>query len=105
MQRLIGRLMGSLGEVFGWQRAILVVQDESGAVAWSLQPADEPLSLRVNTDDSLSVTLGHREPGDAFLAELETLLESRAANQGANGARTGAQVPEAVAASAAVSTS
>jgi hypothetical protein len=34
------------------------------------------------------VTLGHRDPGDAFLAELETLLETRAANQGA---RTGAQ--------------
>ena len=83
--------MGSLGEVFGWQRAILVVQDETGAVAWSLVPADEPLSLRVNTDDSLSVTLGHREPGDAFLAELETLLETRAANQGTHGARTGAQ--------------
>ena len=91
MQRLIGRLMGSLGEVFGWQRALLVVQDEAGTLAWSMVPADQPLSLRVNTDDSLSLTLGHREPGDAFPAELETLLESRAANQGAHGARTGAQ--------------
>ena len=95
MQRVIGRLMTSLGEVFGWQRAILVVQDESGAVAWSLVPADEPLSIRVNTDDSLSVTLGHREPGDAFLAELETLLETRSANQGGQGARTGTQAAEA----------
>jgi hypothetical protein len=95
MQRLIGRLMTSLGEVLGWQRAILVVQDESGAVSWSLVPADEPLSIRINTDDSLSMTLGHREAGDAFLAELETLLETRAANQGAHGARTGAQAVEA----------
>lgn len=91
MQRLIDRLMTGLGEALGWRRAILVVQDESGAVAWSLVPADQPLALRVNTDDSLSVTLGHRELGDAFLAELETLLESRAANQGAHGVRTGAQ--------------
>lgn len=105
MQRVIGRLMTSLGEAFGWQRAILVVQDESGAVAWSMVPADEPLSLRVNTDDSLSITLGHRDPGDAFLAELETLLETRSANQGAHGARTGAQGPEAVVGSAAASTS
>ncbi len=105
MKRLIGRLMASLGDVLGWQRALLVVQDEGGAVAWWMVPADEPLSLRVNTDDSLSITLGHRDPGDAFLAELETLLESRAANQGAQGARTGAQVPEAVVGSAAVSTS
>ncbi len=105
MQRVIGRLMTSLGEVFGWQRALRVVQDENSAVAWRMVPADEPLSVRFNTDDSLSVKLGHRDPGDAFLAELETLLESRSANQGANGARTGAQVPEAVAGSAAASTS
>ena len=91
MQRLIGRLMGSLGEIFGWRRALIVVQDETGAVAWSVTPTDMELSVRVNTDDSLSVTLGHREPGDAFLAELETLLESRAANQAP---RTGAQAPE-----------
>jgi hypothetical protein len=88
MQRLIGRLMGSLGEIFGWRRMLLVVQDETGAVAWSVTPVDMELSVRVNTGDSLSVTLGHRDPGDAFLAELETLLESRSANQGA---RTGAQ--------------
>jgi hypothetical protein len=68
-----------------------VVQDETGAVAWSVTPVDMELSVRVNTGDSLSVTLGHRDPGDAFLAELETLLESRSANQGAQGARTGAQ--------------
>jgi hypothetical protein len=95
MERLVERLMRLLSETLGWQRALLVVQDEAGTVSWSLVPADEPLSIRVNTDDSLSVTLGHREAGDAFLAELETLLESRAANQGAHGARTGAQAVEA----------
>ena len=105
MQRLIGRLMGSLGEIFGWRRMLLVVQDETGAVAWSVTPIDMELSVRVNTDDSLSVTLGHRDPGDAFLAELETLLEIRAANQGAQGARAGAQAAEPVIGSAAASTS
>jgi hypothetical protein len=104
MQRLIGRLMGSLGEIFGWRRALIVVQDETGAVAWSVTPTDMELSVRVNTDHSLSVTLGHRDPGDGFLAELETLLEIRSANQGANGARTGAQAVEAVAGKAAAST-
>jgi hypothetical protein len=88
MERLVERLMRLLSETLGWQRALLVVQDEAGTVSWSLVPADEPLSIRINTDNSLSVTLGHREAGDAFLAELETLLESRAAP---NGARTGAQ--------------
>jgi|GEM_PF-6402481 len=95
MERLVERLMRLLSETLGWRRALLVVQDEAGTVSWSLVPADEPLSIRVNTDDSLSVTLGHREPSDAFLAELETLLETRAANQGAQGARTGAQAVEA----------
>ena len=102
MKRLIGRLMASLGDVLGWQRALLVVQDEKGAVAWWMVPADQPLSVRVNTDDSLSVTLGHRDPGDAFLAELETLLENRSAP---HGARTGAQAPEAVTGTATAPTS
>ena len=97
MERLVERLMRFLSETLGWRRALLVVQDEAGTVAWSMVPADQPLSVRVNTDDSLSVTLGHREPGDAFLAELETLLEIRAANQGAQGARTGAQAAKPVA--------
>jgi len=92
MQRLINRLMGCLSDAFGWRRALIVVQDETGAVAWSVTPSEMQLSVRVNTDDSLSVTLGHRDQGDAFLAELETLLESRAAP---NGARTGAQAVEA----------
>ena len=105
MDRLVDRLMRFLSETLAWRRALLVVQDEVGTIAWSLQPADQPLSLRVNTDKSLSITLGHRDPGDAFLAELETLLESRAANQGAQGARTGAQAAEPVIGSAAASTS
>ena len=91
MERLVERLMRLLSETHRWQRAILVVQDEAGTLSWSLVPADQPLSIRVNTHDNQSVTLGQREPGDAFLAGLETLLEGRAANQGAHGARTGAQ--------------
>ena len=91
MQRLVNRLMGCLSDVFGWRRVLIVVQDDTGAVAWSVTPSDMQLAVRVNTDDSLSVTLGHQEPGDAFLAELETLLTSRAANQDVPGARTGAQ--------------
>ncbi len=60
-----------------------------------------PFSLgRVSTDDSLSLTLGHREPGDSVLADLETLLEGHAANQGAQGARTGAQAVRTDAAAA-----
>jgi hypothetical protein len=87
--------MRFLSETLGWRRVLLVVQDETGAVAWSVTPSEMALSVRVNTDDSLSVTLGHRDQGDAFLAELETLLESRTANQGAHSARTGAQAAEA----------
>ncbi len=91
MDRLVVRLLRLLGQRLGWARMLFVVQHETGKVAWSVTPEDLPLSVRVNTDYSLSVTLGHRDPGDSFLADLETLLESRAANQGAHGARTGAQ--------------
>jgi hypothetical protein len=105
MDRLVVRLLRLLGERLGWARMLFVVQDETGKVAWSVTPDDLSLSVRVNTDYSLSLTLGHRDPGDAFLAELETLLEIRSANQGAHGARTGAQGPEAVVGSAAASTS
>ena len=70
-----------------------------------MTPVKVDFSVRVNTDDSLSVTLGHREPGDAFLADLETPLESRTANQGAQGAQTNAQAGDAVVGSVAASSS
>ena len=108
MDRLVVRLLRLLGERLGWARMLFVVQDETGKVAWSVTPDDLPLSVRVNTDHSLSLTLGHRDPGDAFLAELETLTAAHTANQGAQGAqgaRTGTQATEAVAGAAAASTS
>ncbi len=37
-------------------------------------PDDLDLTLRLNTDDTVSVTLGHRDAGEAFLAELATLV-------------------------------
>ena len=74
MDRLVVRLLRLLGQRLGWARMLFVVQHETGKVAWSVTPEDLPLSVRVNTDYSLSVTLGHRDPGDSFLAELETLL-------------------------------
>ena len=96
MDRLVVRLLRLLGQRLGWARMLFVVQHETGKVAWSVTPEELPLSVRVNTDYSLSMTLGHRDPGDSFLAELETLLERQTANQGAHGARTGAQVVDAV---------
>ena len=97
MDRLVVRLLRLLGQRLGWARMLFIVQHETGKLAWSVTPEDLPLSDRVNTDDSLSLTLGHRDPGDSFLAELETLLEGHAANQGA---RTGAQAVRTDAAAA-----
>ena len=34
MERLVERLMRFLSEPLGWRRALLVVQDEAGTVAW-----------------------------------------------------------------------
>jgi hypothetical protein len=41
--------------------------EADGRVGWVKRPDDFELSLRLNT-------LGHREPGEAFLAELATLV-------------------------------
>ena len=43
-------------------------------MSWVKLPDDLDLTLRLNTDDTVSVTLGHRDAGEAFLAELATLV-------------------------------
>jgi hypothetical protein len=43
-------------------------------VGWVKLPDDVERSLRFNTNDTVSITLGHRDPGEAFLAELATLV-------------------------------
>jgi hypothetical protein len=50
---------------------------------WVKLPDDLELELRLNTDDTVSVTLGHRDPGEAFLAELATLAVATEATRSA----------------------
>jgi len=51
----------------GWRGCLLLAQEADSRVGWVKRPDDFELSLLLNT-------LGHREPGEAFLAELEALV-------------------------------
>jgi hypothetical protein len=74
MDPLTDRLLRLLQAHHGWRRCLLLVQEAGGRVAWVKLPDDLDLALRLNTDDTVSITLGHRDPGEAFLAELEAMV-------------------------------
>ena len=74
MDPLTDRLLRLLQVHHGWRRCLVLVQEAGGKVGWVKLPDDLELALRLNTDDTVSVTLGHRDPGEAFLAELEALV-------------------------------
>ena len=90
MDPLTDRLLRLLHAHLGWRRCLLLVQEAGGRVGWVKLPHDLDLSLRLNTDDTVSVTLGHRDPGEAFLAELATLVgaaEARRSTASSAGSR------------------
>ena len=68
MDPLTDRLLRLLHAHHGWRRGL----QAGGKVGWVKLPDDLKLTLRLNTDDTVSVTLGHRDPGEVFLAELAT---------------------------------
>ena len=74
MDALSDRLLGLLQAHHCWRRCLLLVEETGGRVGWVKLPDDLNLALRLNADDTVSVTLGHRNPGEAFLAELATLV-------------------------------
>jgi hypothetical protein len=71
---LADRLLRLLHAHHGWRRCLLLVQEAGGRVSWVKLTDDLDLALRLDMEDTVSVTLGHREPGEAFLAELATLV-------------------------------
>ena len=64
------RLLRLLQAHHGW----LLPAARGGRVGWVKLADDLELALRLNTDDMVSITLGHRDPDDVFMAELEALL-------------------------------
>ena len=74
MDPLTDRVLRLLHAHHGWRRCLLLVQEAGGRVGWVKLPDDLELTLRINTDDTVSVTLGHRDPGEAFIIELATLV-------------------------------
>jgi hypothetical protein len=57
----------------GLEPGVLVVQRDDEVLVSTL-PRDLPVAVRLNTDDTVSVTIGHRDEGDALLADLRTLI-------------------------------
>jgi hypothetical protein len=74
MTTIILRLLQPLQHWLGWGRVVLVVQREGDEVLVSTLPRDLPVAVRLNTDATVSVTIGHRDEGDALMADLRTLI-------------------------------
>ena len=89
MDPLTHRLLRLLQAHHGWRRCLLLVQETGGRVGWVKLPDDLELTLRLNTDDTVSVMLGHRDPGGAFLAELATLVAETEAARAASTSTVG----------------
>jgi hypothetical protein len=73
MTSTILRLLQPLSRWLGWSRVVLVVQRDDEVLVSTL-PRDLPVAVRLNTDETVSVTIGHRDEGDALLADLRTLI-------------------------------
>ncbi len=58
MDPLLGQLLRLLHRHYGWQRSLLLTQSREGRVAWLRLPEDMPVSLRLNADDTVSLTSG-----------------------------------------------
>jgi hypothetical protein len=69
MASTILRLLQPVSRWLGWSRVVLVVQRDDEVLVSTL-PHDLPL----NTDETVSVTIGHADEGDALLADLRTLI-------------------------------
>ena len=73
MTAIILRLLQPVSRWLGWSRVVLVVQRDDEVLVSTL-PRDVPVAVRLNTDDTVSVTIGHRDESDALLADLRTLI-------------------------------
>jgi hypothetical protein len=73
MTAIILRLLQPLSRWLGWSRVVLVVQRDDDVLVSTL-PRDLPMAVRLNTDETVSVTIGHGDEGDALLADLRTMI-------------------------------
>jgi hypothetical protein len=58
----------------GWRWAVLAIGRPADDVSIVKLPRGLPVSVRSNTDDTVSVTVGHDDDGEAPLADLRTLM-------------------------------
>lgn len=58
----------------GWRWAVLAVGRPGDEVSIVRLPRALPVSVRSNTDDTVSATIGHADEGEALLAELRSVV-------------------------------
>jgi hypothetical protein len=73
MTATVLRLLQPLSRWLGWRRVVLVVQRDDEVLVSTL-PRDLPVAVRLNTDETVSVTIGHSDEGDALLTDLRALM-------------------------------
>jgi hypothetical protein len=64
--------MARLQRWLGWRWVVVAVGRPDDEVSIVKLPRDLPVSARSNTDDTVSVTVGHADAGEALLAELRS---------------------------------
>ena len=57
-----------------WRWAVLAVGRMDDGVSILRLPREVPVSVRSNTDGTVSVTVGHVDAGEALLAELRSVV-------------------------------
>ena len=73
MTSWILRLDAAAAALAGLGPGVLVVQRDDEVMV-SILPRDLPVAVRLNTDTTVRVTIGHRDAGDALLADLRKLI-------------------------------
>ena len=69
----IGWLVRWLWRWLGWSWVVFVQRYDNDVAV--LKPPDSlPVSIGLNTDGTVSVTIGHGDAGDALLTELRSLV-------------------------------
>jgi hypothetical protein len=66
--------MAWLQRWLGWRWAVLAVGRPDDEVSLVKLPRRLPVSVRSNTDDTVSATIGHADEGEALLAELRSVV-------------------------------
>jgi hypothetical protein len=67
-------VMARLQRWLGWRWAVLAVGQPGDEVSIAKLPQALPVSARSNTDDTVSIAVGHADEGEALLTGLRSVV-------------------------------